>query len=80
MDQHRTAIPMGGLHHFADVMAVDRSHVREAQLLEHSTNLGHRQTTHAALEAIQFSRELTAHEGQMANAFLNTAGYELHRD
>ena len=82
MNQNGATITVGGLegpHHFADVMAIDRPHVGEAQLFKHGTHLGNRETTHAALQAVQLGGELATHEGKMANAFLNTAGEELHR-
>ena len=75
MHQHRAAFSVGrleGAHHFTDVMAVDRPHVGEAQFLEHGTHLGYREATHAALETVEFRRNLATHEGQMPNAFLNT--------
>ena len=61
-----------GAHHFTNVMAVDRPHIGEAQLFEDGTHLGNRQAPHAALEAVEFRRKLTTHEGQVPNAFLNT--------
>ena len=60
-------------------MAVDRTHVGEAQLFKHRTNLGHSKAPHAALESIEFSWYFASHEGKIPNAFLNTSGEELHR-
>ena len=82
MNQHGPTITVGSLegpHHFTDVMAINRPHVGEAQLFKHSTHLGNRETTHTSLQAVQLGWELATHEGKMANAFLNTAGEELHR-
>ena len=79
--QDRTLTAMGlleGSHHGADVMAVDRPHVSEAQFLKHSPNLGHCQAFHALFESVQLSRHLTLHERQVTNSFLCTAGEELH--
>ena len=68
-----------GAGHLSDVVTVDRTHVGEAQLFEHRTDLGNSQTAHAALEAVQFGGKITAHEGKMAHALFHAAGEELHR-
>ena len=63
--KHRTTGTVGVLEradHLADVMAVDRTHVGEAQLFKHRTNLGHSKAPHAALESIEFSWYFASHE------------------
>ena len=82
MHQNRTVGTMGrleGSDHLTDVVAVDRPHVGETEFLEHRPHLRHRQSAHASLETVQFRRQFAAHEGQMTDAFLDTAGKELHR-
>lgn len=82
MDQHRTFAAVGGCegaHHLGDVVAVDRTHVGEAQLLEHGAHLWHRQPAHALLEPLELGRKLPVHEGQVLEGFLSAAGEELQR-
>ena len=73
---------MGGLEgadHLGHVMAIDRAHVGEAELLKHSPQLGHGQTTHALLEVLELRRQFTVHERQVLDRLFSVAGEELHR-
>ena len=82
MHQNRPLRAMGRLEgpdHLSDVVAIDRPHVSETEFLEHRSNLRHRQSAHAPLEAIEFRRQFATHEGQMTDAFLDAAGEKLHR-
>jgi len=75
-------LQLGGLEgadHGADVVAIDRTHVGEAQLLEHGAHLGHRQAAQALLEVLQLGRQLAVQEGQAADRLLGVALQELHR-
>jgi len=81
MNHHRSANAMRCLErprHLSDVMAINRAHVGEAELLEHRTHLRHRKAPHALLQAIQFRRDLSTHEGEMLHALLNASGEKLH--
>ena len=53
-----------------DVVAIDRAHVGEAQLLKHGAQLGHRQALHALLEVLQLGGQLTVHERQVLDRLL----------
>ncbi|CAI8165577.1 MAG: Uncharacterised protein [Synechococcus sp. CC9902] len=82
MHQDRTALAVGGLegsHHGPDVVTIDRTHVGEAKLLEHSADLGDGEASHAALQSVQLVGQLSSHEGKIAHALLNASGEELHR-
>ena len=63
--------------HASDVVAIHRTHVGEAQLLEHGTELGHRQALHALLEVLQLRRQLAVHEGQVLDGLLGVVLQEL---
>ena len=68
-----------GAHHGGDVVAINRAHVGEAQLLKHRTHLGHGQTAHATLEILELGGQLPVQEGKIADRFLGVVGEKLHR-
>ena len=52
MHQNRTTLTVSrleGAHHLTHVMAVDRTHVGETEFLEHGTDLGDGESSHAPL-------------------------------
>merc|ERR1712216_841996 len=82
MHQNRTTLTVGRLksaHHLTDVVTVDRTHVSETEFLEHGTNLGNSESSHASLQAIEFRRKLSTHERQVTNTLFDTSRDELHR-
>ena len=82
MHQHRPFGAVGrleGAHHRRDVVAVDRAHVGETQLLEDGPQLGNRQPLHALLERLELGGQFAVQEGKVANRLFGVVLQELHR-
>ena len=82
MHEHRPLVGVGLLEHLdhaGDVVAIHRTHVGEAQLLEHRTQLGHGQALHALFEVLQLGGQFTVQEGQVLDRLLGVVLQELQR-
>ena len=82
MDKNGALVIVGLLEdpdHAGDVVAIDGTHVGEAQLFKDGPELGDRQALHALLEVLELCRQLAVHERQMFNRFLGVVLEELQR-
>ena len=82
MDQNRALMGVGLLEDLdqpADVMAIDRPHIGEAQLFKDRTQLGNGKPLHALFEVLELGRELAVHERQMLDRLFGVVLKELER-